>query len=383
MNRLFFDYNATTPVREEVMTEMLPFFSENFGNPSSIHRWGQRGREAVESAREKVAALISASSEEIVFTSGGSEANSLALAGTALNLLDKKGHIIVSSIEHPSVLRCAEFLEGLGFRISKVKPDSHGVVPPDQVFRELRRDTILISIMHSNNETGALQPVEEISTMAHERGIRFHTDAVQSAGKVQFSIKKIDPDLLPLSSHKFYGPKGIGALYVKKGERLSPLIFGGGQEKGLRGGTEMVPQIVGMGVASSLAAREIDHYEGRLSSIRNEFERTIKEKIPGVIINAEDALRLPNTSSVIFKGVDAHSLMISLDLEGVGVSTGSACHSGTVEPSHVLLDMGISREDSLSTLRISFGRMTSLEDALILSSILNKKVTELRSKKRG
>ena len=379
MKDLFFDYNSTTPVREEVLEGMLPFFSDHFGNPSSVHRWGQKCRSAVEQARSEVADLIGASPEEVIFTSGGSEANSTAIMGTVWNFLAEKGHLVISSIEHPSVLRCCSFLETLGFAVARVHPDRSGIIRPENVEKALQEDTFLVSVMHSNNETGALQPVHEISAMVRSRGIRFHTDAVQSAGKVPVYVSEIGAELLSLSAHKFYGPKGAGALFLKNGERLSPIVFGGGQEMGMRGGTEMVAQVVGMGKAAQLASGELSTFHDRISRIRDRFEGKILEEIEGARINAEGAARLPNTSNILFQGISSESLMIALDLKGLGVSTGSACHSGTVEPSHVLINMGLKREEALSSLRISFGRLTTMDDALLLADALHEQIRELRA----
>ncbi len=377
MKKLFFDYNSTTPVREEVIEEMIPFFAENFGNPSSVHQWGQRCGDAVEKAREKIARALNVMPEEIIFTSGGSESNSTALIGTAWSFLERKGNIVVSSIEHPSILQCVSFLENLGFSVTRVDPDTTGVVQPERIKDVLRNDTFLVSIMHSNNETGALQPVKEIAHIARERGIRIHSDAVQSVGKVGVEAEQLGVDLLSLSAHKLYGPKGVGALYVNKGTPLSPIIFGGGQEKGRRGGTQMVPQIVGAGVAAELGVKERDMYHERLSDLRDRFEVKLLRDLPGSRINAGDVPRLPNTSNIYCGGVSAESIMIALDLEGIAVSTGSACHSGTVDPSHVLTAMGLGREEALSSLRISFGRTTTIEDALFCAERLKEKITKL------
>ncbi len=379
MKNLFFDYNSTTPVREEVIEEMLPFFAENFGNPSSVHQWGQKCSDAIENARERIARTLGAMPEEIVFTSGGSESNSTALIGTAWSFMERKRNIVISSIEHPSILQCASFLESRGFSVTRVDPDARGVVQSERIEGALRNDTFLVSVMHSNNETGVLQPVQEIARIMRKRGIRFHSDAVQSIGKIEVEAEKLGADLLSISAHKFYGPKGIGALYVKRGTLLSPLIFGGGQERGMRGGTSMVPQIVGAGAAAELAVNECETFHERLSHLRNRFEERLLMDIPGSRINSGDAPRLPNTSNIFCGGVSAESIMIALDLEGIGVSTGSACHSGTVDPSHVLTAMGLSREEALSSLRISFGRNATLEDAFSLADRLKEKILILGS----
>jgi len=337
---VYLDYAATTPVRPEVYEAMKPFLSDKYGNPSSIHHFGREAKVAIEEAREKIAKAIGAKNDEIIFTSGGTESNNMVLKGVALALSEKGKHIITSSIEHHAVLEPCHFLEKLGFEVTYLKVDKDGIIDPEELRKAIRKDTILISIMHANNEIGTIEPIEELSKIAKEYNIYFHTDAVQTVGHIPVNVDILGVDFLSLSAHKFYGPKGVGALYIRKGTRLYPLIHGGEQEQRKRAGTENVAGIVGMGKAIELACSELDQEIKRLTVLRDYFISEVEKRIPDVYLNGHRTKRLPNNINFSFAYIEGESILLNLDLEGIGVSTGSACSSSSLEPSHVLSAIG-------------------------------------------
>lgn len=359
MRRIYLDNNATTPVLPEVFEAMRPYFAERFGNASSIHRHGQETRAAVENARESVAALLGASASEIVFTSGGTEGDNLAVAGlTAPGI-----HVITSRIEHHAVLHACQHLESLACEVTFVPVDGRGLVNPDDVRRALRPNTKLISIMLANNETGVVQPVEEIGRIAAEAGVLFHTDAVQGAGKVSIDVNQIGCHALTISGHKMHAPQGIGALYLRKGTKLDPLFHGGRHERSRRAGTENVPGIVALGKAAEFAKSGLDRGDDRsLAALRDKLERGILAQVEETGVNGEGARRVPNTTNIHFDHIEAESLVIALDLKGLAVSTGSACSSGAIEPSHVLVSMGLPADRARASIRFSLGKQTTEEE---------------------
>jgi cysteine desulfurase len=376
MHRIYLDNNATTPVLPEVFEAMRPWFGEQFGNASSIHHHGQETRAAVENARESVAKLLGCRAPEIVFTSGGTEGDNLALAGLA-----KAGdHVITSSVEHHAVLHAANHLEEIGCELTVLPVDGSGLVDPADVQRALRPSTKLISIMMANNETGALQPVEEIGKLAVDAGLHFHTDAVQAAGKVPIDVKRIGCQALSISGHKMHAPQGVGALYVKKGTSLTPLFYGGRHERSRRAGTENVPGIVALGRAAELATAGFDRSEDTtISAMRDRLEQGILSQVDESGVNGAAALRVPNTSNIHFDHIEGESLVIALDLKGLAVSTGAACSSGAIEPSHVLLAMGLKPERARASIRFSLGKQTTEEDIDFALSLVPETVARLRA----
>jgi len=357
MDGIYLDHNATTPVRPEVRERMLPFLGELFGNPSSAHSFGQEVKVQFEEARQRIADQLGASPAQIVFTSGGTESDNYAIKGTAFAA--EKGHIITGLIEHPAVLQTVSWLAKKGFDASYIPVDSSGVVDPDEVKKALRPDTILVSIMHVNNEVGTIQPVEEIAAITKEAGVYFHTDAVQSFGKLPTKVDDLSVDLLSVAAHKIYGPKGVGALYIRKGTRIDPLIIGGAQEKRRRSGTENIAGIVAFGEAIVQAEAEREEVYDRLTGLRTKLVKGITETIPEIVINGDPDRIFPSTVSASVSHVEGESLLLSLDMEGIAVSTGSACSSGSLEPSHVLVSMGIDTVLAQGTLRFSMGRGTT------------------------
>jgi cysteine desulfurase len=355
--RVYLDYNATTPVGPEVVAAMMPYFSERFANASSIHSEGQRARYAVEDARDSVGRLIGAKAAEIVFTSGGTEADNLAIFG-AVAAARRPAHVITSAIEHHAVLNACQKLERDGVAVTYVAVGADGIVDAEEIRRALRAETVLISVMHANNELGTIQPIEAIAEIAREAGVAFHTDAVQSAGKLPLDVTRLGVDLLSLSAHKIYGPKGIGALYVKTGTRLEPMFYGGHHERDRRPGTENVAAIVGLGRAAESARALLDESATRISAMRDRLEETILETIPHCRVNGDRSRRVANTTNITFAGAEAESLVIALDLRGVACATGAACSSGAVEPSHVLTAIGLTPEQGRSSIRFSLGRNT-------------------------
>jgi cysteine desulfurase len=375
MRRVYMDSNATTPLLPEVWEAMRPYFAETFGNASSIHHYGQQTRAAVERARESVARLVGARESEIVFTSGGTEGDNLALFG----LCGPGDHVITSQIEHHAVLNSCKRLEAIGCEITYVPVDAKCLVDPDDVRRAIRGNTKLISIMMANNETGVLQPVEEIGRIAVEHDVYFHTDAVQAAGKVAVDVKKIGCDLLTISGHKMHAPQGTGALYVRKGTRLNPLFYGGRHERSRRAGTENVPGIVALGKAAEIAAAGfIDGSVERIAAMRDRLERFVLENIEATGVNGAGAPRVPNTTSMYFDYIEGEALVIALDLKGVAISTGAACSSGAIEPSHVMTAMGLSPERARCSMRFSLGKHNSEEDVDFLLQVLPETVGRLR-----
>jgi cysteine desulfurase len=375
MRRVYLDNNATTPVLPEVFETMQAYFGERFGNASSIHHHGQETRAAVERARESVAALLGGGASEIVFTSGGTEGDNLAIFG-----LTRPGqHVISSTVEHHAVLNSCRHLEASGCEVTYVPVNGQGQVDPDDVRRALRPNTGLITIMMANNETGVLQPVEEISRIAAEADVYFHTDAVQAAGKVAINVKRIECDLLSISGHKMNAPQGVGALYVRKGTTLRPMLFGGSHERSRRAGTENVPGIVALGKAAELARDAFSRGDlEQMSRMRDRLEQTILSQVESTSVNGQGAPRVPNTSSIYFECIEGEALVIALDLKGVAVSTGAACSSGAIEPSHVLTAMGMSPERARGSLRFSLGKQNTPEDVEFALSLISPTVARLR-----
>jgi cysteine desulfurase len=379
MKRIYMDYAATTPVDTEVMAAMQPFFHDTFGNPSSLHGFGQEAKRAVEKARDTIAAYIGASPEEIVFTSGGTESDNWAIKGVAYARKDKGNHIITSSIEHHAVLESCRFLEEDGFEVTRVPVDTDGLVDPSDVEKAITDRTTLISVMHGNNEIGTLQPVAAIGDLARRRGIVFHTDAVQSFGCPPVDVDDMNVDLLSASGHKIYGPKGIGILYIRKGTRIQPFMHGGGQESGRRSSTHNVPGIVGMGKAVELAMADMGQEKDRLISLRDRMIRGILENIEDSRLNGHPVRRLPNNVNVSIEYVEGESLLLSLDMEGIACSTGSACTSSSLEPSHVMMAIGLPHETAHGSLRFTLGRYTREEDIEYVIGILPGIVKRLRA----
>jgi len=375
MRRVYLDNNATTPVLPAVFEAMHPYFAERFGNASSIHHHGQETRAAVERARESVAALLRCRPSEVVFTGGGTEANNLAIFGVT-----KGGqHVISSTIEHHAVLNSCKHLEDSGCDVTYVEVDSRGLVDPDDVRRALRPDTRLITIMTANNETGVLQPVEEIGKVAAEADVYFHTDAVQAAGKVAIDVNRIGCDLLSISGHKMNAPQGVGALYVRKGTSLRPMLYGGSHERSRRAGTENVPAIVALGKASEIAREAVARGDLETTShMRDGLEQTILREVESAGVNGQGAPRVPNTSSIYFDCIEGEALVIALDLKGLAVSTGAACSSGAIEPSHVLTAMGMPPERARGSLRFSLGKRNTPEDIEFALSLIPPTVSRLR-----
>lgn len=362
MRRVYLDHSATTPVHPEVIEAMAKCLSSNWGNPSSIHAFGREARRDVEKARAQVAELVGAKPEEIYFTSGGTEADNLALIGIALANGQKRRHIITSAIEHHAVLHTCEFLEKNGFKVTYLPVDEFGRVRLADVEEALTEETLLISVMHANNEVGTIQPIAEISRLARAKGVYVHTDAVQTLGKIPVNVNNLGVDLMSLSGHKIYGPKGIGCLYIKKGTWIHPTTFGGGQENNRRAGTENVPGIVGFGQAAELAGQSLESEAARLKSLRDRLEQGILATIPHVKLNGHPTERLPGHLNVSIEYVEGESLLLSLDLKGIAASSGSACTSGSLEPSHVLMAMGLSPATAHGSLRLTLGRENTEED---------------------
>ncbi len=372
MRRVYFDHNATTPVDREVLEAMLPFFADEFGNASSIHSFGQRTRAAVERARESVAALVGAEPAEIVFTSGGTEADNLAVLGVVAAAPGENKHVITTQVEHHAVLNACQALEHY------VPVDREGRVDPDDVRRSIRPETVLITVMHANNELGTLQPIEEIGRIAAEADIYFQCDAVQSAGKVLVDVNRLGVDLLSISGHKIYGPKGVGALCVRKGTRLEPLLYGGHHERDRRPGTENVAGIVGLGRAAELARDNLAAGASRLAALRDRLEQGLLAQVPHARVNGSRVHRTPNTANISFPFVEGEALVIALDLKGIACSTGAACSSGAIEPSHVLTAIGLPPEDARASLRFSLGRENTDEDIEFALAVVPGVVERLR-----
>lgn len=378
MRRIYLDHAATTPVHPEVAEAVRRCLLEVWGNPSSIHAFGREARLAVEEAREQVAALVGARPAEIVFTGGGTEADNLAVLGVARRRRGKGDHVITSSVEHHAVLHACEALRAEGFRVTELPVDGDGLVDPDDLRAALDDRTVLVSIMLANNEVGTIQPVKELAAVARERGVPFHTDAVQAVGQIPVDVDELGVDLLSLSGHKLYGPKGVGALFVRRGTRLDPLVHGGGQERRLRPGTENVPGIAGLGKAAELARRELAERAAHAASLSRRLREGLLERVPGTVLNGHPVRRLPGNVNVSILGVQAESVLLNLDLKGVAASSGSACAAGSLETSHVLRAMGAAQERAEGALRLTVGRDNTEADVEAVLEILPPLVEKLR-----
>jgi cysteine desulfurase len=376
MKAVYFDHAATTPVDRQVLEAMLPYFSEHYGNPSELHRLGREGRAAVEAARAQVATALGAGEKEIVFTAGGTESDNLALFGSLARY--QPGHLIVSAIEHPAVMEAARALNRTGWAVDFIPVDGHGVVDVDAYEQAFRDDTRLASIMFANNVVGSVQPIAALARIAHDRGALFHTDAVQAVGSLPVDVAGLGVDLLSLSGHKLYGPKGIGALYVKRGTRLQPILHGGGHERRLRSGTENVPGIVGLGVAMTMAVEQLPEVRPRLERLRDKIATGVLERIPEVSYLGHPTERLPGNVAFSVRYVEGESMLLQLDSRGFMVSSGSACASGSLEPSHVVLALGLGAEEAHGSMRISLGRENTEEEADAFLEVFPAIVDKLR-----
>ncbi|HBL29370.1 MAG TPA: cysteine desulfurase NifS [Acidobacteria bacterium] len=374
---VYLDNNATTPLHPRAREAMLPWLGERHGNPSSIHRFGQAARNAVEEAREQVALLLGARAAEVVFTASGTEANNAVLAHVTGGA-GRPGHLLLSAVEHPSIREMALRLARLGWEVTRVSPGADGVVPADAMRAALRTDTRLVALMLANNELGTLQPVPEVAQACRARGIPLLCDAVQAVGKIPVDVDELGADYVTVGAHKFHGPLGAAALWVRAGVEISPYLVGGGQERRRRAGTENVAALAGFGAAAAAAMDELAHRTAYLAALRDRFEAALPQRAPGALVHCAGAPRLPNTSHIALPGVEGESLLIRLDVEGIAVSTGSACSSGTVEPSKTLLAMGLSRDEALSSLRVSFGMMNRAEEVDHALDVLAREVAELR-----
>ena len=377
--RIYFDYNATTPMAPEAANAVVRVMRDVYGNASSIHHFGQQAKATMDEARSAIAALLHADPSEIVFTSGGTEADNMAIRGAA-DALEPTGrrHLIASSIEHEAVLNTLRALARRGWRTTLLPVDASGVVSPERLRDAIDADTALVSVMHANNEIGTLQPVEALAAIAHEHGALLHTDAVQSVGKVPVDVRALGVDLLSLSAHKFNGPKGAGVLWIKRGTRMQPTVTGGKHERNRRAGTENVAAIAGLGVAAALAAGKMSAEAPRVAALRDRLEAGILRDVPGTLVNGAPDARVPNTTNISFERVEAESLLIALDLEGIAVSTGSACSSGTLEPSHVLKAMGLPAHRTQNSLRFSLGMFSTQEEVDRVVQVLPRLVDKLR-----
>jgi len=378
MRRIYLDHSATSPLDSDVFEEMKPYFSSKFGNASSLHSFGREAHEAVENSREKVATVLKCKSTEVFFTSGGTEADNWALKGVALAKKKKGKHIIIGSIEHHAVLHTAQYLEKNGYGVTCLPVDRYGFVKPSDVENAIRKDTILVSVMHANNEIGTIEPIEEIGKIAREKEVYFHTDGVQSFCKIPTEVDRLNVDLFSISAHKFYGPKGIGALYIREGTEIVPLLHGGGHERGMRSGTENVPGIVGFGAASELGLKRMKDDAERMIAFR---DRLIKEtlKIDDSWLNGHPVKRLPNNAHFCFGLIEGESLILYLDEKGIAASTGSACSSKSLEPSHVLLKIGLKHEEAHGSLRITLGRENTREEIDYVIKAIPEVVEKLRA----
>ncbi len=377
MKRIYLDYSATTPVDARVLQSMKPYFSKKFGNASSLHRFGQEAKEALEESRVKVAELIAADNDEIVFTSSGTESDNLAIKGIAFANKEKGRHIVVSKIEHDAVLEPCKWLEKQGFEITYIPVDKYGLVNPKEVENAIRKDTILVSIMHANNEIGTIEPIEEIGKICREHDVFFHTDAVQTFGKIDVDVKKMNIDLLSASSHKIYGPKGVGMLYVREGVRLEPLLHGGGHESGFRSSTENVACIVGFAAACDISRKEMKKDAKKQTELRDYLIKNVL-KIENSHLNGHPRLRLPNNTNFWFDFIEGESLVTHLDFYGIASSTGSACSSKSLEPSHVLIAIGLKHEQAHGSLRLTLGKYTAKSEIDYVLKVLPGIVNRLR-----
>lgn len=379
MKKIYLDHNATTPIHPEVYAAMLPFLKEDFGNPSSVHWASRNPRKAIDEAREHVAHLFNCDASEIIFTSCGSEGDNIAIKGIVESKKDKGNHIITTKVEHPAVLNTCKYLAKTGFDVTFLDVDSDGMIDIEELKKAVTSKTILISIMYANNETGVVFPIEEIGRIAKEKNITFHTDAVQAAGKIPIDVKKINIDIAAISGHKLYAPKGVGAVYVKRGVRLVPLIHGGHQERNRRGGTENVAGIAALGKACEIAMQDMKSESEKLTMLRDRLQKGLSEKIPYTKLNGHPEKRLPNTLNMSFEFVEGESLLLNLDMKGIAASSGSACTSGSLEPSHVLVAMGITHEVSHGSVRFSMGRDNTIEDIDYVIEVMPAMVERMRA----
>ena len=375
---IYLDYNATTPTDERVLEKMMPYFKDIYSNPSSVYRFAQESKRAVEEARRNLAALLNVEDSEIVFTSGGTESDNTAIKGIILAKKDNGKHIITSKVEHHAVLHACGAIEEQGVEVTYLGVNEYGRISVEELAKSIRKDTILVSIMYANNEVGTIQPIKKIADICKDKGVCFHSDAVQAVGRVNVDVKALGLDLLSLSGHKFYGPKGVGALYVKKGVKVTPLLHGGGHERGRRSGTENVAGIVGLGEAARLAKIEIESEAKRIKPLRDKLEKGILKSILEVKVNGDPDNRMFNTLNVCIKHIEGEGILINLDFEGICASSGSACTSGSLEPSHVLLAMGIPTEIAHGSLRMSLGRYTSDKEIDKVLAVLPPIVEKLR-----
>ncbi len=378
MRRIYMDHAATTPPHPEVTAAMLPYLGERFGNPSSVYGEGREARKAVEKARAQVAEALGADPSEIFFTSGGTEADNLAIIGAVYASGREKAHVITTAIEHHAVLEPCHFLQGMGHEVTYLPVDGSGIVDPEEVRRAITPATLLVSVMHANNEVGTVQPVSEVAAICREAGVYLHSDAVQTAGALDVNVDRLGVDMLSLSAHKLYGPKGTGCLYIRRGTRVRGLLLGGGQERGMRSGTENVAGIVGFGVAMELAAREWKERSERILPLRERLIAGILERIPHTRLNGDRERRLPNNVNVLFDFIEGEAICLKLDFQGIAASTGSACSSVSGEASHVLLALGIPPEEAHGSLRLTLGRENTEEDVDYVLEILPPVVEELR-----
>ena len=378
IKKIYLDYAATTPVDPRVVKAMLPYFSEKFGNTMSLYSFGQEAKEALEESREVIADLIRAKANEIIFTSSATESNNLALKGIAFANKNKGRHIIISSIEHPCIMESAKWLEKEGFEITRLRVDGYGQVDPDDIKKAIRKDTILVSVMHANNEIGTIEPIEEIGKICREKEVYFHTDAAQSFGKISIDVDKMNIDLLTASSHKMYGPKGVACVFIRKGTKITPIIHGGGHEFGFRSSTVNVAAIVGFAKACDICRKEMKKENERLIKLRDKLINGVLEKIKFSHLNGHPQKRLPNNANFSFDFVEGESMVVQLDLLGIAASTGSACSSAKLEPSHVLLAIGLKPEQIHGSLRLSLGRWTRESDINYVLKVLPKIVKRLR-----
>lgn len=378
MRRIYLDYSATTPLDPQVKAAMEPYLGPYFGNPSSLHQFGREAREGLDWARDRMAELLGCLPKELLFTSSGTEADNTALFGVAYQYREKGNHIISTAMEHHAILEPLKVLQEQGYQITLVYPDRTGIVDPEAVLKAITRQTILVSVMTANNEIGTLQPIQEIGEGCRQKGVLFHTDAVQAVGMIPINLQKLPVDLLSLSAHKFYGPKGVGALFIRSGVKIKPLLWGGTQERERRAGTENVAGIVGMAKALELALQRQEEEHQRLQTLRDRMIQSILKNIEGSWLNGHPSLRLPNNVNVGFKEVSAETLLMNLDLEGIACSSGSACSSGALEPSHVLLAIGLSEEEANSSIRITLGRYTTSQEIEETLKILAEVVQRIR-----
>jgi cysteine desulfurase len=379
MKRIYLDYAATTPMRSEVLEAMQPYLTEVFGNPSSIYSYGHEAKAGVDKARTAVASLLGAREEEIVFTGGGTEADNFAIKGIGFANRSKGNHIITSSIEHHAVLETCQFMETQGFAVTYLQVDKYGMVDPDDVKNAITPETILITIMHANNEIGTIQPISEIGRIAREAGVYFHTDAVQTAGHIPSDVNELNVDMLSTSAHKLYGPKGVGALYLRKGTRIVPLIHGGEQENNRRASTENVAGIVGFGKAAELAKLELKVESTRIAAMRDRLVNSLEKNIDEIQLNGHRTRRLPNNINLTVAYTEGESIVLNLDLKGICASTGSACTSSSLEPSHVLVAIGLPQEIAYSSFRMTLGKWNTDEDIDRVIQVLPEVIADLRA----